>query len=200
MIKNSSLAINIVLGVAVLVLYILHFSANSKPKGEEISASSASKPGDTFPIAYVNVDSLLNSYDFYKDSKEILMAKRNKLEASLNQKTSALEKKAQDFQYKAQKMLITQRQAEETQQQLGQEQQSLMQTKEQMQMQLMQDEQVMNKQLMDSVQSFIKDYNKSGKFKYIISNTMGSPVLWGDKALNITNDMIAGLNARYKKK
>jgi len=200
MIKNSSLAINIVLGVAILILYVLHFSSKGKSKSDEASVAASAKPGEVFPVAYVNVDSLLNSYDFYKESKEILMKKRNTLEANLSSKSSALEKKAQDFQYKAQKMLITQRQAEETQQQLGQEQQSLMQTKEQMQMQLMQDEQVMNKQLMDSIQSFIKDYNKNGKFKFIFSNTMGSPVLYGDKALNITNEMIIGLNKRYKGK
>jgi outer membrane protein len=192
--KNISLYLNIVLFIAVALLYIDRFSGNGGDKGQN-SQVSTSATGD---IVYINIDSLLNSYDLYNDLKTSLMQEQQSLEASLNTKSKAYQRKAMEFQDKVQKRLVTQAQAEQMQQQLMNEQQSLLQLKDQLSMQLAEKEQKMNKQIFERVTSYLKKYNKSGKHKIILGNTMGSNVLEADSTLDITNITLKGLNEDYQ--
>ncbi len=52
--------------------------------------------------------------------------------------------------------------------------------------------------LRDSLNNFLNEYNKDGRYKMILSKS-GDNILYADKALDITNDVVAGLNKRYKK-
>ena len=54
-----------------------------------------------------------------------------------------------------------------------------------------------NAALRDSIQNFLKDYNKSKKYDLIISKA-GDNILYADKRHDITMDVINGLNNRYK--
>jgi len=192
--KNISLYLNIVLFIAVALLYIDRFSGNSGAK-EQNSQVSTDSNGD---IVYINIDSLLNSYDLYNELKTSLIQEQQNLEASLNSKSKAYQRKAMEFQQKVEKRLVTQAQAEEMQQQLMNEQQSLLQLKDQLTMQLAEKEQSMNKQIFDRVTSYLKKYNKDGKHKIILGNTMGSNVLEADSSLDITNAALKGLNEDYQ--
>ncbi len=192
--KNISLYLNIVLFIAVALLYIDRFSGNSGAKEQNSQVSTGSN-GD---IVYINIDSLLNSYDLYNELKTSLIQEQQNLEASLNSKSKAYQRKAMEFQQKVEKRLVTQAQAEEMQQQLMNEQQSLLQLKDQLTMQLAEKEQTMNKQIFDRVTSYLKKYNKDGKHKIILGNTMGSNVLEADSNLDITNAALKGLNEDYQ--
>ena len=54
-----------------------------------------------------------------------------------------------------------------------------------------------NNALRDSLQNFLKDYNKAKKYDLIISKA-GDNILLADKKYDITDDVINGLNKRYK--
>jgi outer membrane protein len=196
--KNISLILNGVLIVAVAFLYYLHFSGS-----RQVASGSSNVPitenstPSTLKIAYVNLDSLLMNYAFYKETKELLVAKQKQHEGNLMSRGKELEKKAAGFQEKVDKMLVTRRQAEEMQSQLMQEQQELLQVKDKLSMQLMDDEQVMNRQVYDSITSFIRDYNKTHNYTLVLSNTAASTILYGDKSYDITKVVINGLNERY---
>ncbi len=192
--KNISLYLNIVLFIAVALLYIDRFSGNSGAK-EQNSHVSTGNAGD---IVYINIDSLLNSYDLYNELKTSLIQEQQNLEAGLNSKSKAYQRKAMEFQQKVEKRLVTQAQAEEMQQQLMSEQQSLLQLKDQLTAQLAEKEQNMNKQIFDRVTSYLKKYNKDGKHKIILGNTMGSNVLEADSTLDITKIALKGLNEDYQ--
>jgi len=193
--KNISLYLNIVLFIAVALLYIDRFSGDGGNNKQNSQVSSTAS-GD---IVYINVDSLLNSYDFYNDLKTNLMQEQQNLEASLNTKSKAYQRKAMEFQQKVEKRLVTQAQAEEMQQQLMNEQQSLLQLKDQLSMQLAEKEQHMNKQIFEKVTTFLKKYNKDLKHKIILGNSMGSNVLQADTTLDITSIALKGLNEDYQK-
>ena len=193
--KNLSLALNVVLIIAVGVLYYLHFTDKPTQKtGAEATVTSADNANGAV-IAYVRTDSLLKNYEFYQDIQQTLQEKQKTMEAQLNSKSSAFEKKAADFQYKVDKMLVTQKQAESMQKQLMEEQQNLMRMKDQLSMQLMESEQIMTSQLFDSISSFLKQYNKDKGFTFIMRNT--GEMYYADKSLNITDHVIKGLNSRY---
>ena len=52
------------------------------------------------------------------------------------------------------------------------------------------------KQLQDSINSFVIDYNKEKKYDAILYKAAG---VYFNPSLDITNDVIEGLNARYNK-
>jgi outer membrane protein len=193
--KNISLILNIVLIIAVSLLYIDKFTGNSE---DEIDTESAAKPGEE--VVYINLDSLMNSYDLYNELKTELMQEQQKLEGNLNSKLKGYQRRAMEFQQKVEKRLVTTKQAEQMQQQLMQEQQSLAQLKDQLQMQLMEKEQEMTKQIYDKLNNFLEKYNKTKKHKIILGNTMGNVVLKADDKLDITNTILNGLNEEYQNK
>jgi outer membrane protein len=193
--KNLSIYLNIVLFVLVLVLYIDRFaiSKGGNNSSGQIKGAAAASGG----IVYVNIDSLLNSYDLYNDLRTQFLQKQKQHETNLNSKAKAYERKAMEFQQKVDKQLITSRDAQQVQQSLMSEQQGLMQLKDQLTNELAQDEQSMNKQIYENISSFLKEYNKSHNYKLIISNSVGGVLLYGDKSLNITDTILTVLNQRY---
>ncbi len=193
--KNISLILNIVLIIAVSLLYIDKFTGNSE---EAIDTESTAKSGEE--VVYINLDSLMNSYDLYNELKTELMQEQQKLEGNLNSKLKGYQRRAMEFQQKVEKRLVTSNQAEQMQQQLMQEQQSLAQLKDQLQMQLMEKEQEMTKQIYEKLNTYLEKYNKTKKHKIILGNTMGNVVLKADKKLDITNVILNGLNEEYQNK
>ena len=195
--KNISLYLNIVLIIAVTLLYIDRFSNNNENNTENKTKETNSVLAE---IVYINIDTLMNGYDLYNERKTELIKEQKKLETNLNSKSKSLERKAMEFQQKVEKRLVTNDQAQSMQQQLMQEQQNLLRLKEQMQMQLMEKEQKMNKDIFGSLNEYLTKYNKGGNHKIILSNTYGGNVLLANENLNITDKILTGLNEEYQNK
>jgi len=194
--KQISIILNIVLLIAVAVLYYLHFSGSksSTQTGETVPKHIPSFEG-AVKIAYLNSDSLLKNYEFYNDIRDMSVQRQQDLEGKLNQRMSAFEKKRVEFEQNYQKGFLTSRQVQETQQQLVEEQENIMKLKDSYSMQMMENEQVMTKQLFDSITSFLNDFNKQYGYTFIMSNS--GALLYSDTTLNITEFVIDGLNSRY---
>jgi outer membrane protein len=194
--SKISLIVNAVLVVAVGVLFYLVLSMRCQSCSYAQTSDSTYVAGQG-NIVYVNTDSLLKKYDYYYDLKAELEGKSKRAEAELASKSKNYEKEVMDYQDKAQKGLITRSKAQEMEQQLMQEQQSLMKLREELQMNLSEEEQVMNRQLINSLVEYLKEFNKDGKYQYILSHSFGSNLLFVPDSLNITNVVIKGLNEKY---
>ncbi len=196
--KNISLYLNIVLIVAVTLLYVDRFSNgnDSSPDNKTDNSKQVNNSG----IVYINMDTLMNGYDLYNDRKTELIKEQEKLEYSLNSKSKSFERRAMEFQQKVKKHLVTSIQAQQMESQLMQEQQNLLKLKEQMQMQLMTKEQTMNKEIFENLNKYLKKYNKGDKHKIILSNTYGGNVLLAKEDMNITKDILMGINKDYQNK
>lgn len=196
--KKTNLIINVVLLVAVAVLYVLHFTSS---KNETAVADAGPALSDSSQhsgvIAYVDIDTLLNKYDLFFDMKKQFGEKQKRLEADMAGKSKAYEKSVIDFQDKVQKGLLTRSQAEQVQQQLMGEQQNLLQYRDKLTMQLGEEEQVMNRQLINEIEVYLKEFNKDGRYQYILSNTYGGNLLYKPEGLNITEQVLKGLNESY---
>ena len=193
--KNISLILNIVLIIAVTLLYIDKFTGNSG--NEDVNTETSGGGGD---VVYINLDSLMNSYDLYNELKTELMQEQQKLEGNLNSKLKGYQRRAMEFQQKVEKRLVTSSQAEDMQRQLMNEQQNLGQLKDQLQMQLMEKEQKMTKQIYDKLNNYLEKYNETKKHKIILGNTMGNVVLKANEKLDITSVILTGLNEEYQNK
>ncbi len=198
MMKKVSLALNIVLVIAVAVLFYLHFSP-----GKETGTSGQGQVVASIPdsissqIAYINYDTLLMNYEFYHDLSAKLEKRQKELENELGSRSRSLERQMTDFQEKVQKQLMTRYEAKEKESQLMQEQQALMQYRDQLTNQLVEEEQVMNRKLIQNIRDYLKNYNKSKGYQVVISNTFGGPLLYADRYLDITHDVIVGINEEY---
>jgi outer membrane protein len=196
--KNVSLIINIVLGIAVAVLYVLHFTG-SGASDEVYAMHETGNEHHAFSgeIVYVNFDTLINRYDMFSDLQKQFLDKQQKMENELTSSSRTYERQVMDFQDRVQKGLLTRSRAQEVEMQLMQVQQDLMQKRDEYSRQLMEEEQVMNRQLQHSIYEFLEEFNKNHNYQYILSHSFGGPFLYTDKRLNITKDVIDGLNRKY---
>jgi outer membrane protein len=198
--KKSLLIVNVVLAIAVVVLYVFHFCVNNEKSHASVitNADGSSVVAAEGSIVYIQIDSLVNSYDMFHDLKNEFEAKAKVAEDDLTKRGRSFEREAKDFQEKVQKGLITRSQAEELQIKLQQKQQSLQQYAENLRMEMAEEEAVMLRRIYDAVQTYLADYNKDRNYSLIIS-TSGTTnvILQGSSSLNITNDVLKGLNSSY---
>ncbi|HEY8937251.1 MAG TPA: OmpH family outer membrane protein [Cyclobacteriaceae bacterium] len=190
--KNLSIILNIVLLVAVGVLYFLHFSGKKSAGG---STTSSVAVGD-LTVAYFNSDSVLKHYDYLEVNRKTLEEKSQKLEAELRNRAQGLQNEIANYQRNVNNLTFTQQKALE--EDLGKKQQNL-QLYEQSLNQQMNDEQAkLSKALYDRITAFLKGYGAEKGLQVVLKYDATSDVFYGNPGLDITNDVITGLNDAYK--
>ena len=170
---------------------------NQSPKMDDQPAA-----GDTsasgLKIAYVEVDSLMTQYDFAKDYSVTLQKKSNNARNTLTTKGNALQAAVNNFQQKLNNNGFTSReQAASQQAAIERQQRDLQELQARLENELANETAKFNETLRDSLQSFLKDYNKDKQFSLILTK-QGDNILLADKKFDITQDVINGLNKRYK--
>src|SRR5687767_12910855 len=109
--KNLSLILNIVLLVAVGVLYYLHFAS---PKGGSVTGNTANDAVlSDLKIAYINSDTVLKYYDYLKVNKQQLEAKTEKLGQDFRNRAQGLQNEVNAYQRSVNSMTIGQVRATE---------------------------------------------------------------------------------------
>jgi len=198
--KKVSLIVNIILAVAVVILYVLHFNKNEGKNNANINQPSEqvvnSSTGE-LKIAFVNIDTLISNYNYFLNLRDELQRKIQQLDAEFNIQSRTYDAQVADYQDKVKKYLITTKQAQEVEKQLMIQQQELLNKRDEMRRQIAEDENVMNNKVYYKIIDYINDYNKSNNYQYIFSNTGSGPILFGNSALNITNSILAGINQQY---
>ena len=196
--KKILIIVNAVLAVAVIGLYILYF-CNSGCKSSSIIKSDETVAADG-SVVFIQIDSLVQAYDMFHDLRADLEKKAEKIKKDLDNKGQAFEFKVKDFSEKVQKGLITRSQAEQQQAQLEQEQAGLQQYAQKVQSEMAEEETVMFRRIYDAIQTFLTEYNQEHNYSLILSTSgTSNVVLQGAPALNITKDVLNGMNTRYKK-
>jgi outer membrane protein len=191
--KNLSLILNVVLLVAVIILYVLHFSGGKAATG---NSSSRDTTRVNLQIAYINSDSVLKHYDYLKVNRDRLESKTKKMDTDYRNRAMGLQNEITNYQRNASNM--TQAQARAVEEDLGKKQQNLQLYQQSLQQQLMQEETKLNKELYDRITAFLKTYGLGKNLQIVLKFDPTSDVLYGNEALDITPDVITGLNANYQ--
>lgn len=194
-VKNASLFLNVLLTIAVAVLYYLHFAS---PKAETVAATKPAADANRKDIVYVNVDSLLTKYDFFKDTQKVLESKRFQLENELATKGRNLQNKAQFFQKQASEGRLTQEQGRATEASLQKEQQDILAYRERAAQNLAGEEAEKNKLLYDQIYDYLKSINAQNKYQFVLGYTKGGGILFANPDADQTKAILDGLNKRYK--
>ena len=191
--KNLSLILNVVLLVAVAILYVLHFSGTGKAASK---SSSSDTSAVNLKVAYINSDSVLKHYEYLKVNREQLEAKTKKMDQELQNRTVGLRNEITAYQRNVSGMTLGQARAAE--EDLGKKQQNLQLYQQSLQQQLLQEEAKLNKELYDRITGFLKGYGQEKGLQVVLKFDPGSDVLYGGESLDITSDVIKGLNESYQ--
>ncbi len=190
--KNSTIVL-IVLGVAVAILYLLHFTGNKSGMmrlGNENSGNSVS-----VSIAYVKMDSVLFTYELAKKLTTNLQTNQESFKKEYSAKRIQFEKDAASFREKVQKGgFLTEERAKLEQERLMGQQQEIERLDYELTQKLNEMQGQVNQQIIDSISSFLKSYNASKKYDFILNS---ASMLEGTPKYNITKDVSEGLNKRY---
>lgn len=198
--KKGSLIFNIVLAVAVVVLYVLHFTSGNSTSTAPASSRAVidSMTDISSNVVYVNIDSLFGNLDMFYDLRNDLMEKQKSSEATLNSKAKKFEENYLDLQNKVQKGLVTRSTAAEMEKQLATDQEDLMRLRDELQYNLAEEEQVMHRRMMNEIVEYLDEYNKQYGYQYILGHSYGGNILHANKNLDITAEVLTGLNNKYK--
>lgn len=170
-------------------------SCNNGGNGTE--QKTAAPQSSELKIAYVDIEELDSTYNFCKDFKAEFEKKSKNADNTLNQKGQALQSQAAQFQQNLQSNKYTQQQAQMLNANLQKQQADLQQLQQRLAGELQAESERYSKALRDSVQHFLAEYNKDKKYSLILSKA-GDNVLYSDKALDITKEVVAGLNKSYR--
>lgn len=184
------------LGIAVAAMAV---ACNQKPQVSTTTAATTT-PAESAKaeIVYVNSDSLLSKYDYFKDMSSRLEDKGKKAQVDVSSKGQAFQREVAEYQKGATALSADQRAA--TEQRLARKQQELQTYNQNASAQIQQEQAAENGKLYDKIADFLKGYAKEKGYKLILTYSKANPtVLFGDESLNVTNDVVKNLNDNYKK-
>ena len=172
-------------------------SCGSKQEKDETTVPEP-KEESGLRIAYVEIDTLMSQYQFCKDYAELANIEGDNIQRTLAGKQRTLEQHAAAMQKKYESNGFTsQEELARAQQSLQAEQQALQELSERLYASFQEEQNKFNEEMRDSVQQFLKVYNKSKKYDFILSKA-GDNMLLANPKCDITNDVLRGLNKRYK--
>ena len=206
--KNISLVLNVVLAVAVAILYYLHFSSSpaSDDVATHIDTTAAAKPIVLTPkeikeskMVYVNLDVLNEQYDYIKEVNAAAKRELSSLESQYQKKGQKLQEDYMLFQQQAQGGQLSDNQIAAKEQELTKRKEELDQLELRSQ-QMMDEMQQRSEEMNISIKDYLKEYNKNSNYTFVMAYIAGplSPVLIANDSLDITKEILDGLNAQYK--
>jgi outer membrane protein len=193
--RHISTYLSIIALVAVGILYYLHFKQEKKSVASTSRSVKAGK--NDFRIAYFDIDSLQEKYEYFKDVSGQMKAKEANLTSQMDALQNTYQKRLKELQEKGPTM--TQSEGEAAQREVAQMQQKFQQRQMSMEQDLKKHQADLMTDVRNKIENYLKDYNKEKGYAFILSYEPGFMLYYRDSVYDITNDVISGLNEEYKK-
>ncbi|MEM1137925.1 MAG: OmpH family outer membrane protein [Bacteroidota bacterium] len=190
--KNLGTILGAIAIVALIPLYIGQFSGK---KSESSSPSVSKTATNSGKIAYVNFDTLMQGYTLYDELNEKFIEKRDKVAKQLENRGQSLERELVSFQRRAQANLLSQNEFNTIQKDLANKQQQYQDYQQTVSAGLLEEERELNKKLYDNILAYLQKYNTDKKYEVIFNYRQGESIWLAEDALNITQEVLEGLNA-----
>ncbi|MDR3129133.1 MAG: OmpH family outer membrane protein [Tannerellaceae bacterium] len=196
--KHIHYTIEGILGVAIVVLFAMQCTKEERGVGTPLEEGIDPHGSKVLPVAFVNVDSLLENYHYARDLSDIQMRNHENARLNLSRKMQELEEDATDFQRKvSNNVFLSRERAHQEEQRILRKQQDIEALRERTTAELIAEQERMSKTLRDTIVSQLRVYNKEKRFQLILSNTNGDNILLSEGVENITGEIISLLNANY---
>ena len=190
---------NAVLFLGLVGIYILHFTGNNGGNSKvNVNAKAPVVKEGGLKVAYVNTDTLIAKYEYAKDMEKELMAFKNQQEAYGKQQVAKFQKDYDDYLKNGANMTLTQQQSTEAE--LKKRAERMATLEQELTAKIMERQMTENTKLLNAIFAFVREYNEQNqKFDIILRKTFeNSPTLYMDEAMDITDEIVNGLNEEYK--
>ena len=195
--KQLSIALNILLLVLVAILFYLHFDSRKKPAVPVQTKATTTTPAAGARIAYFEMDSLQENYNYFKDALNQLKQKEQAMNNELVGLEKSYQKRINEWQQRGASM--SQAEADAAQRENAQMQQNYQARKQSMEESFAKQSMEFKKDIKSKIEGFLKNYNADKRYSYILSYEPDF-IFLKDTTMNITGDLVRGLNASYKTK
>ena len=192
--------INILAGAVAVMVMAVACNQNQSAAPEAAAAQDSTAVAGS--IVFFNMDEVMQGYDMANDLNSVFETKTSGIQAEIDRRGKKLEKDATDFQNKVDKGLLTTSVAQAQYQKLQQQQQDYQQYVVRKQQEMAEEQQVMMNQIANAIAEYVQEYNAEHNYALILTTAgtiLSTPVVTGDPSLDITEDLLAGLNAAYIK-
>ena len=192
---------NIVLLIGLVLIYIFHFTGIGAKNPNRVNPK-ASMPviaeDGQLKIAYVDSDSLLAKYQYAIDLQEELNKYKEAQEKSYQQQMTKFQTDYQNYLKTGENMTLSQQQTTEAE--LKQRADKLATLEQELAAKVMQKQMDSNIELLNRIFAFVREYNADNQqFDIILRKTFNdSPSLYMNPAMDITDEIIEGLNNEYR--
>ena len=199
--KNGLIILNVILLMAVGFLFYVHF--DSAKNGAKLQNKTEQKdPIDSLSqgscrIAYFEMDSVAANFEKAKEMQGELEKKEEKMNSEMSRLQNLYQQKYINFQQHGTTM--TSSQLDAARNELGQLDQTIKDTKASMDQDYKTYYVQTQQEILSMIRKFCSEYNKDKKYAIIISNEPGL-VFYKDSTMDITKDLLYGLNKMYGKK
>jgi len=196
--KQLSLILNIVLLVAVGILYYLHFSGGKKDNKiadtPVVSNTKTNIPQGAPLIAYVELDSLYGNIPAIKQAKIDVEAQQKNIQSDYERSINFLYQERETF---SKRTNITQHDVDTFQAGFTKRQQDVESSKQERIEELSSRSARIMQETQNKLKAFLDEYNQQKKYTYIFATGTGLDYMfYKDSALNITQDVLKGLNSK----
>lgn len=188
--KNLSLALNAVLLVAVGILYYLHFSGSSEENNPKLTVATPTG------VAYINTDSVLKYYEYTKVNNKKLQDKAERLQSDLKTRAAALQGEINDYQRNINS--LTRGQIQSVEEGLARKEQNFRMAQQSAEQTILEEQQNLSLEMYGKITEFLKKYGQQNGLQIVIKRDQSSDLWYGDETLDITKQVIEGLNAAFK--
>ena len=181
-------------------------------KDQKVSSPSPTNTGDTgsLSIVYIDLDTLLEKYDLYKDKKEQLESQSKSAEQALGGKIDAFQKRAQKFQVEVMEIQqkansiapVELKKLEEKfgkqQENLAREEESLVKQRESVAIELEKKLLETQNEIQKTLDEYLAKIAKEKGYSLILKKGNLGGVMYGDEGLDITLETAEALNKEYQ--
>ena len=192
--RHISTYLSILALVAVGFLYYLHFKQEKKSVVH--TSKNVSTGSNDFRIAYFDIDSLQEKYQYFKDVSGQMKQKEANLSSQMDALQNTYQKRLKELQEKGPTM--TQSEGEAAQREVAQMQQKFQQRQMSMEQDLKKHQVDLMTDVRNKIENYLKEYNKEKGYAFILSYEPGFMLYYRDSVYDITNDVIRGLNDQYQ--
>jgi outer membrane protein len=207
-VKNISLVLNIILIAAVGFLYYKDFSGSKVNSATAASTSKDSVPAAVapvvlsalpkgIPIVFVNADTIFAKYELAKKSKASAEAKAAVYQKAYQAKVDQFQKEYSDYMEKAGAGAYTKEQGLQIEEGLKKKKEDIMMM-EQNQEKMVSEMDNSNMDVQKKVYDYLERFNKEHGYYCVLAYTKsGGGVLGVNDSLDVTGQVLAGLNTEY---
>ena len=181
---------------SIAFLGLLIGACNTPATEESTSGKENEVDISDLKVAYIVTDSVINNFEYFKEKSAEIAEKGNKYQSELTNRAQGFEQEVASFQNSNANMTMNQARAK--QEELMTKEKNLMTFRENIMTELSADETKLYNDVYDMIQVYLNDYAGNNDLEMILSYTRGGGVWYANKTLDITDDVIAGINEDYK--